>query len=232
VGEAKRELLRQALSSLGDETKFKLVKLLLEEGPASAGDLTVKLDRARSTVDEHLEELMEVGLVSRRRLDRKFLYEATELAKLCLSILEGKESVEGALEALPSQAEVEVKVFTGPLRPSVRLLASRPGLVSSMVILAGLAARPLAPWLDLRALMALLGLGYGVADARGVLRVGRRDVAAACVAAALLTSIAASLTVVGHGLVEAFLVGFLLYLAWYSLAMFIPFEAVRLLWRR
>lgn len=232
MSEARRELFKQALSALSDETRFKLVKLLLEEGPASAGDLTIRLDRARSTVDEHLEELMEIGLVSRRRLDRKFLYEATELAKLCVKILEGKGSVEEALEELPSQAEVKVEVVAAPAKPFIKVLVSRPELMSLAVILAGLIAKPFTPWLDLRALMALLGLGYGLVNARGILRVERRDMASACVAAALLTSTAALLTVVGHGVVEAFLVGFLMYLAWYLLAAFIPFEAVRLLWRR
>lgn len=230
MAEAKQRLVRLALGSLSDETKFKLVKCLVYEGPASAGELAAKLDRARSTIDEHLEELLELGLVARRRVDRKYVYEGTELARACLKILEG-EAVERMLEGLPERARVEVKVVEASRRGLLKLLSS-PVLVSSVAVLAALLLRPLAPWLDPRGVLAAVGLYYGVAEARGAVRVGRRGLAGACVAAALITAAAASATVVGHSIVEAFLVGFLLYLLWYALCAFIPFEAVRLLRRR
>ncbi|MEM4700327.1 MAG: helix-turn-helix domain-containing protein [Candidatus Nezhaarchaeales archaeon] len=229
MAEAKQRLVRLALGSLSDETKFKLVKCLVHEGPASAGELAARLDRARSTIDEHLEELLELGLVTRRRVDRKYVYEGTELARACLKILEG-EAVERALEGLPERARVEVRVEA--YRRGLLKLLSSPALVSFISILAALLLKPLAPWLDPRGVMAAVGLCYGVAEARGAVRVGRRGVAGACVAAALVTAAAASATVAGHSVVEAFLVGFLLYLSWYALCAFIPFEAVRLLWRR
>ena len=232
MSEAKRELVKRALSSLSDETRFRIVKSLLEEGSASAGELATKLDKARSTVDEHLEELLETGLVARRRVDRKFLYEATELAKLCVEMLEGKGSMERLLEALPDQVKVEVEVVEAIRGPSLKWLASNPALTASAIVAAALAIKPLAPWLDLRAALVIIGLGYGIADVKGVLRVERRDLAAACVAAALLTAAAACLAVTGHNPVEVFIVGFVVYLAWYAASAFIPFEALRLLWRR
>lgn len=229
MAEAKQRLVRQALSSLGDETKFKLVKYLVSEGPASAGELAAKLERARSTVDEHLEELLELGLVTRRRVDRRYVYEGTELAKACLRILEG-EAVEVMLEGLPEQARVEVEVVRAPRGGLLRLL-SNPVLATSIAMIIVLPLRLLIPWADPRGLMVMVGLCYGVAEARGAVRVGRRGLAGACVAAALITAAAASLAVAGHGVAEAFVVGFLLYLAIYALCAFIPFEAVRLLWR-
>ncbi|MCX8204748.1 MAG: winged helix-turn-helix domain-containing protein [Candidatus Nezhaarchaeota archaeon] len=230
MAEARQRLIKQALGSLSDETRFKLVKSLVAEGPASAGELASKLGKARSTIDEHIEELLGLGLISRRRVDRRFIYEATELAKACLRILEG-EPLEKLLEGLPERARVEVKVVEAPRAGLLRAL-SNPALTTSVAVVLALILRPLAAWIDLRGLLALIGLCYGVADARGVVRVERRGLAGACVAAAFITAVAASIAMAGRGVVEAFVVGFLLYLAWYALCAFIPFEAVRLLWRR
>ncbi len=232
MSEEKRELVRRAVAALSDETRYRLVKCLMEEGPSSAGELAVKLDKARSTIDEHLEELLEAGLVVRRRLERKFLYEATELARLCIEFLEGRGSVEEVVEALPDRVEVKVEVVEAKSRLGLKWLLSNPPAVALLAVLAALALKPVAPPFELGLTMVALGLGYGLADVKGVLRVERKDLVSACVVAAFVTALAACFVVKGHLILETLLVGFAWYLAIYVVCSFTFFEAVRLVWRR
>jgi DNA-binding transcriptional ArsR family regulator len=226
VDAGREELVRGAMRALGDETKFQLVKALLDEGPRSAGDLCARLSKARSTIDEHLEALLEVGLVTRRRTDKKFVYEATELARLCIEFLEGRGSMERVVEALPQRAEVKVKVVGGTRLERLKRLASSPPLTALLATSAALTLRLVGLPLHIGWIMAGLGLIYGVARVRGALRVGRREVASACIVASLLTALASSLVVEGPLALEAFTVGFLFYLALFLVLAFTPFEAV------
>ena len=225
MGEGREELVRGAMRALSDETKFQLVKALLDEGPRSAGDISIRLGRARSTIDEHLEELLEAGLVTRRKVDRRFIYEPTELAKLCVEFLEGRGSMERVVEALPERAGVKVRVVEAARGAKLKQLASSPPLAALLATLAALALRLSGLSFELGLVMAALGLIYGVARARGVLRVGRREVAAACIVASFLTALASGPFVKGYGPLEELTVGFLFYLALFAVYAFIPFEA-------
>lgn len=60
---------RRVLAILRRETAGELVALLLEEEPVRPADVTTELNIARSTLDWHLERLVDVRLVEKRRHD-------------------------------------------------------------------------------------------------------------------------------------------------------------------
>lgn len=64
---------RRALAILRRETAGEIVALLLEAEPVRPADVTAELDIARSTLDWHLERLVDVGLVEKRRHDGRVM---------------------------------------------------------------------------------------------------------------------------------------------------------------
>lgn len=63
--------------SIGNETRFRIVDALVEDGPQSASELRERLEVRSNTLHYHLEELIEVGLVENRKRkspDRDGLY--------------------------------------------------------------------------------------------------------------------------------------------------------------
>ena len=64
---------RRALAILRRETAGEIVALLIEAEPVRPADVTAELDIARSTLDWHLERLVDVGLVEKRRHDGRVI---------------------------------------------------------------------------------------------------------------------------------------------------------------
>ena len=72
---------RQALSAFGalsQETRLKLLRLLVVAGPdgIAAGALAERVDVSASNVSFHLKELERAGLVAQRRDSRSIVYSA------------------------------------------------------------------------------------------------------------------------------------------------------------
>lgn len=61
---------RGALAMLRRETARDILMVLIDEGSSRPADVTETLDIARSTLEWHLEHLVEQGLVTKRRDDR------------------------------------------------------------------------------------------------------------------------------------------------------------------
>lgn len=64
---------RRALAVLRRETAGEIVARLLEDEPLRPGALTADLDIARSTLEWHLDRLVTVGLVEKRRHDGRVI---------------------------------------------------------------------------------------------------------------------------------------------------------------
>lgn len=62
-------------------TKRRILKMLLGDGPAASGTLAERLDVAPSTCSEHLRDLAESGLLSRRSDGRRRVYNVTREAR-------------------------------------------------------------------------------------------------------------------------------------------------------
>jgi len=53
--------------AIGNETRFRILDLLVEEGPHSAKELQTALDTESNTLHYHLDVLVDVGLVENRK---------------------------------------------------------------------------------------------------------------------------------------------------------------------
>lgn len=72
---------RQALGAFGalsQETRLKIVRMLVVAGPdgLAAGTLAERLDVSPSNISFHLKELERVGLISQQRESRSIIYRA------------------------------------------------------------------------------------------------------------------------------------------------------------
>jgi len=232
VERSKGELVRRAIVALSDETRYRIAKSLIEEGSATAGELAERVSKARSTVDEHLEELLETGLLSRRKVNRKYVYEATELAKACIDLMEGRGSKDELYRSLPDKVQLKVKVKeASSLEMVIKTMIKAPAFIGVTLGILFILVRPYAPWLDVRILVLISGLLFGVISSEKFMKVERRDVVAFCLTLTLVMALMAPFQVEGHSFFIVFIVGFLYYLAWFLLAAFIPFEVARFLLR-
>lgn len=53
--------------AIGNETRFRILDLLVEEGTQGAAELRTTLDIESNTLHYHLDELVDVGLVENRK---------------------------------------------------------------------------------------------------------------------------------------------------------------------
>ena len=80
----------RALSSLGDETRYRVVRALVEEGEMCVCEFDPVLDVSESAVSHALSALRDAGMVEREKRGRWRYYTATERAKAVLEALEAK----------------------------------------------------------------------------------------------------------------------------------------------
>ena len=80
----------QTLSSLGNETRYRLVRLLVEaDAELCVCEITPLVDVSDSAVSHALSNLTESGLVTKRKEGRWRKYRATRRAQALLTVLDG-----------------------------------------------------------------------------------------------------------------------------------------------
>jgi len=79
----------RALSALGDETRYRVVCALVEEGEMCVCEFDPVLDVSESAASHALSTLRDAGMVEREKRGRWRYYEATEKAEAVLEALEG-----------------------------------------------------------------------------------------------------------------------------------------------
>lgn len=80
----------QALSALGSETRYRLVRLLVEaEGELCVCEITPLMEVSDSAVSHALSTLSEAGLVRKRKDGRWRKYRATRRVSALLTVLDG-----------------------------------------------------------------------------------------------------------------------------------------------
>jgi len=80
------DTVKKAIEAFGDSTRYEILKLLRHEGPLSANEISVKINKHRATIDKHLKILSKVGFVA-RAVDEKrgvYVYMLTEAARSVL----------------------------------------------------------------------------------------------------------------------------------------------------
>ncbi len=80
----------RTLSALGDGTRYRLVRLLVEaSGELCVCEITPLVEVSDSAVSHALSTLAEAGLVEKRKDGRWRKYRATDRAKALLTVLDG-----------------------------------------------------------------------------------------------------------------------------------------------
>ncbi len=70
----KEERLVHALQLLGDKTRFKMFKLLIENHDLCVSEIAAKLDISVSAVSQHFRSFELMGIVQKERLGQKICY--------------------------------------------------------------------------------------------------------------------------------------------------------------
>jgi DNA-binding transcriptional ArsR family regulator len=81
----------RALSALGDETRYRMVRALVENGEMCVCEFDPVLDVSESAVSHALSTLRDSGLVEREKRGRWRYYKATPKAEAVLEALEENE---------------------------------------------------------------------------------------------------------------------------------------------
>jgi DNA-binding transcriptional ArsR family regulator len=76
-----------AMSLLGDETRFRLFKLLLQKDGSCVGDLAKQLNITPSAVSQHFKNFELLGLITKVRVGQKICYSIKEDSKLANSLI-------------------------------------------------------------------------------------------------------------------------------------------------
>lgn len=66
----------EAMNALGQETRMRAFRLLVEAGEVSAGEIARRLEVPHNTMSTHLAQLTRAGLVRSRRESRSIIYMA------------------------------------------------------------------------------------------------------------------------------------------------------------
>ena len=81
----------RSLSALGDETRYRVVRALIEEGEMCVCEFDPVLDVSESAVSHALSTLRDAGLVEREKRGRWRYYKPTPKAEAVLEALEENE---------------------------------------------------------------------------------------------------------------------------------------------
>ncbi|RLE50147.1 MAG: hypothetical protein DRJ31_02415 [Candidatus Methanomethylicota archaeon] len=96
--------------ALSDPTRLAIVKMLLSK-EMTADEITSKTGKARSTIERHLDSLMEAGLIERKKgEDRAYVYYATQLAKEVMRFIQQKQIEAPDVKAAAKEPTREVVV--------------------------------------------------------------------------------------------------------------------------
>jgi len=77
------EDVRETLDALSEKTRYSILEALSKK-PMTGDEIAEAVQRSRSTVESHLSTLLRLGLITRRREDKKYYYEATPTARMWL----------------------------------------------------------------------------------------------------------------------------------------------------
>ncbi|MCX8182081.1 MAG: winged helix-turn-helix domain-containing protein [Candidatus Methanomethyliaceae archaeon] len=78
------EELREILDALSERTRYAILESLSKR-PMTGDEIAESVNRSRSTIESHLSLLLRLGLISRRRDDKRYLYEITPKAEAWLN---------------------------------------------------------------------------------------------------------------------------------------------------
>jgi DNA-binding transcriptional ArsR family regulator len=78
------EELREILDALSERTRYSILEALSQK-PMTGDEIAESVNRSRSTVESHLSLLLRLGLISRKRDDKRYLYEITPKAEAWLN---------------------------------------------------------------------------------------------------------------------------------------------------
>ena len=72
---------REILDALSDRTRLAILEAASEK-PVTGDEISVAVQRSRSTVESHLSTLLRLGLIGRTKDDKRYYYQSTEKARL------------------------------------------------------------------------------------------------------------------------------------------------------
>ncbi|MDH5810850.1 MAG: winged helix-turn-helix domain-containing protein [Candidatus Methanomethylicaceae archaeon] len=78
------EELREILDALSERTRYAILESLSKR-PMTGDEIAESVNRSRSTIESHLSILLRLGLISRRRDDKRYFYEITPKAEVWLN---------------------------------------------------------------------------------------------------------------------------------------------------
>jgi DNA-binding transcriptional ArsR family regulator len=94
------EDVREILDALSEKTRYSILEALSKK-PMTGDQIADAVQRSRSTVESHLSTLLRLNLVTRRRDDKKYYYEATPTAQMWLDKMTASKTT--GVEAQPSE---------------------------------------------------------------------------------------------------------------------------------
>jgi DNA-binding transcriptional ArsR family regulator len=86
------EDLREVMEALSERTRYSILEALSKK-PMTGDEIAEAVQRSRSTVESHLSTFLRLGLVTRRRDDKKYYYEATPTAQMWLGRMAASKGV-------------------------------------------------------------------------------------------------------------------------------------------
>lgn len=130
---------QRVFEALSDETRLKMLRLLAERD-RTADELARLTGKARSTIEKHLDTLASAGLIARTKVEKRYIYSLTELARQALG--EYRISAPPRARELPPLLLVVLGAATGAVYAAVQEWAMIPLWLYGMLIGATLRALP------------------------------------------------------------------------------------------
>ncbi|MGQ9759558.1 MAG: winged helix-turn-helix domain-containing protein [Candidatus Methanomethylicaceae archaeon] len=78
------EELREILDALSERTRYAILEAISRR-PMTGDEIAVAVERSRSTVESHLSILLRLGLIARKKEDKRYFYEITPKAEAWLN---------------------------------------------------------------------------------------------------------------------------------------------------
>ena len=69
----------QLMKAMGEETRLRILNLLLQQGPMTTSDLEFILDFTQTKTSRHIAYLKNAGILSARKIDQWVLYSIKEV---------------------------------------------------------------------------------------------------------------------------------------------------------
>ena len=132
---------QRVFEALSDETRLKMLYLLAERD-RTADELARLTGKARSTIEKHLDTLASAGLIARTKVEKRYLYSLTELARQALGEYRISAPPPPRARELPPLLLVALGAATGAVYAAVQEWAMIPLWLYGILIGAALRALP------------------------------------------------------------------------------------------